>query len=80
MREQQFPMFPNNTKIRMDMLFYFPDARKRDTHNTFKIPMDAMESIIYINDYWVLPNIIDFTIDRENPRLDLELYIMEERK
>jgi crossover junction endodeoxyribonuclease RusA len=77
MEEQQFNIFPDNLKIRMNMWFYFPDKRKRDTHNTFKIPMDAMEGILYINDYWVLPNIVDFDIDRENPRLDLEFYIIE---
>jgi len=77
MKEQEFEIFPNDTKIRMDMWFHFPDARKRDTHNTFKIPIDAMEGILYYNDYWVLPNIVDFDIDRKNPRLDLKLYIIE---
>lgn len=79
MKEQGLEMFADNTKIRMDMWFYFPDARKRDTHNTFKIPMDAMEGIVYVNDYWILPNIVDFGIDRINPRLDLQLYIIERK-
>lgn len=74
---QNVTMFPEDTKIRMDMWFHFPDARKRDTHNTFKIPMDSMEGILYHNDYWVLPNIVDFDIDRENPRLELKLYTIK---
>jgi crossover junction endodeoxyribonuclease RusA len=77
MKQNKFEIFPDNTKIRMNMWFHFPDRRKRDTHNTFKIPMDAMQDILYADDYWVLPNIVDFDIDRENPRLDLEFYIIE---
>jgi crossover junction endodeoxyribonuclease RusA len=80
MKEQGIKKFPDDKKIRMNMWFHFPDARKRDTHNTHKIPIDAMEGIVYSNDYWVLPNFVDFDIDRENPRLDLELYVIEERK
>ena len=43
MEEKAFPQFEEKTKIRCDMVFYFPDNRNRDTHNTFKLLFDAIE-------------------------------------
>jgi len=77
MHKQKEEIFPKKTKIIMELTFYFPDNRIRDTHNGFKIPLDAMEKIVYDNDYWVIPRIIDFIIDKENPRLDITMYIKE---
>lgn len=71
----QFIGFEPERKIRCDMTFYFPDARNRDTHNTFKLLFDAIEDGgLYPNDRYVLPYVKDFTIDRTNPRLELEFY------
>lgn len=70
-----FKTFREHEKIRCDMTFYFPDARNRDTHNTFKLLFDAIEDGgLYVNDRYVLPNVKDFCIDRGNPRLELEFY------
>lgn len=78
MKDNNMTIFPLGEKIRMNMTYHFPDARIRDTHNSFKIPLDALEGVVYPNDYWVLINIPDFDIDKQNPRVDLEIYI--ERK
>ncbi|MDD3414837.1 MAG: RusA family crossover junction endodeoxyribonuclease [Lachnospiraceae bacterium] len=68
-------MFPDKTKLVMDMTYYFPDHIKRDTHNTFKIPLDAMEKILYKDDYWVLPRIKDFIVEKGRREVYIELYI-----
>lgn len=58
--------------------FYFPDKRKRDTHNGLKLLLDALEDAgIYTNDRYALPRIMDFDIDRANPRVEIEFEILE---
>lgn len=58
------------------MNYFFPDARRRDTHNTFKILFDAIErGGLYKDDKDILPRVMDFEIDRENPRVELKFYL-----
>lgn len=60
-------------KVIVRLWFYFPDRRKRDTHNGLKILLDALEDArIYENDRYALPQIMDFEVDRENPRVEIE--------
>lgn len=65
----------NGRKVVILLYFYFPNKRKKDTHNTLKVLMDAFQGILYEDDYWALPRIMDFEIDRDNPRLDLVVYM-----
>ena len=58
----------------MDLYYFFPDRKTRDSHNTLKILTDALEGLIFSNDYFVLPRIQNVTLDRDNPRLELILY------
>ena len=60
-------------KCYMDLWFYFPDKRRRDTHNCLKILLDSLEGIIYEDDKMVLPRIQDFQIDKKNPRVEIEI-------
>ena len=79
MQTQHFKQFEERKKIHCNMTFFFPDNRNRDTHNTFKLLFDAIEDGgLYINDRYVLPNVKDFTLDREKPRLELEFYYKED--
>ena len=65
--------FPDKEKIICDMWFFFPDNRRRDTHNTLKIMLDSIErGGLYTDDRYVLPRVIDWVVDRENPRVELE--------
>lgn len=58
----------------MDLYYFFPDKKIRDSHNTLKILTDALEGLVFPNDYYVMPRIQNVTLDRENPRLELILY------
>jgi len=65
-------------KTIVKLWYYFPDHRRRDTHNTLKILMDALEhGGIYIDDKWALPQIINFEIDKMNPRVEIEFTKIE---
>ncbi|CDQ41760.1 RusA family crossover junction endodeoxyribonuclease [Virgibacillus salexigens] len=64
-------------KVVLELTAYFPnDNRKRDTHNAFKLMMDALEDIIYENDSLALPRVIDFhkVKNGENPYFELNIY------
>lgn len=54
-----------------EMVFWFPDKRKRDSHNSFKCMFDALEGIVYENDQYVLPRVMHCGLDRDNPRIEL---------
>ena len=56
-----------------ELTFYMKDKRKRDTHNYFKVLFDALEGILYDNDYYVMPRVMGVAIDRDNPRIELSL-------
>lgn len=58
----------------MDLYYFFPDKKVRDSHNTLKILTDSLEGLLFPNDYYVLPRIQYVTLDRDNPRLELILY------
>lgn len=61
----------------MDLYFYFPDKKRRDSHNCLKILTDCMEGLLYYDDYFILPRIQDVQLDRENPRLEMYYYPKE---
>lgn len=58
----------------MDLYYYFPDKKIRDSHNTLKILTDSLEGLIFYNDYFLLPRIQDVQLDRNNPRLEITIY------
>jgi crossover junction endodeoxyribonuclease RusA len=65
-------------KTIVKLWYYFPDYRRRDTHNTIKILMDALEDAqIYVDDRWALPQIQDFEIDKVSPRVEIEFQKVE---
>lgn len=65
-------------KVIVKLWFYFPDNRKRDSHNSLKGLLDALERAgIYENDRLALPQIIDWEVDRGNPRTEIEFEIKD---
>lgn len=55
----------------MDLVFYMPDRRIRDSHNMLKLLLDVMQGIVYNNDYYVLPRIQSVEYDSLNPCVSL---------
>ena len=56
--------------------YFWPDNRKRDTHNTLKLMLDCFEdALIYTNDKYALPQVMDYDVDRENPRVEVEFEV-----
>ena len=53
--------------------YYFPDKRRRDTNNLIKIIADGIEKGIGIDDSRFLIREMSKKIDRENPRIEIEI-------
>ena len=69
----------SNSKTIVKLWYYFPDYRRRDTHNTLKILLDALEEGgIYVDDKYALPQIMDYEVDKEEPRIEIEFEVMKE--
>lgn len=62
----------------MELYFYFPDQRVRDSHNCLKLLTDCLEGLLFANDYFLLPRIQYVTLDRDNPRLEIIYYAQTE--
>lgn len=60
-------------KVIVNLWYYLPDNVKRDTHNGLKLLLDIFENAgVYTNDYYALPRVIDFEIDKKDPRIEIE--------
>ena len=63
-----------DVKLVMELTFRYPDRRRRDSHNMLKLLLDGLEKVLYIDDKMVLPKIMDFTVDKDMPCVDIVLY------
>ncbi len=64
-----------NENLTTVIKLYFPDKRNRDIHNYPKSICDGIEkSGIIKNDKLLKPVVIMDFIDKENPRVEIELY------
>jgi len=55
----------------IDLVFFMPDRRIRDSHNLLKLLLDVMQGPIYDNDYYALPRIQSVEYDNANPRIEI---------
>ena len=78
-KEQGWKKDKDNVWYVMDLYFFFPDKRIRDSHNTLKILTDSLEGLLFLNDYFLLPRIQFVCLDRSNPRLEIVFYPLTER-
>jgi crossover junction endodeoxyribonuclease RusA len=60
-------------KVIVEMWCYWPDKRRRDTHNLDKLLLDSLEGVVFDDDKWALPRWMDFSVDKENPRVELAI-------
>ena len=66
-------------KVIANIWTYWPDNKIHDTHNLYKVLFDGLEGILYDNDFWVIVRQQDFSVDSDNPRVEiaLELFTAE---
>lgn len=61
-----------NEKLIVYLWFYYKDKRTRDCHNYFKMLFDQLEEDgIVINDKFIIPRVVDYNVDKLNPRIEM---------
>jgi Holliday junction resolvase RusA-like endonuclease len=68
-------------KVVIELTAHFPpDNIRRDTNNVFKLMMDAFTGILYDDDEYALPRVMDFhkVQEGEKPYFQLDIYLKEE--
>lgn len=62
----------------VEVTYYFPDKRRRDSHNYLKLLMDVLEGIVFVNDQFCIVREQYVYLDRKNPRLEVKIKHLEE--
>ena len=67
-----------DVKVIVEMWVYWPDKRRRDAHNLTKLLCDALEGTVCSDDKFMLVRIMNFELDRDNPRVEVLAYSWQE--
>ena len=67
----------DDQKIVIEIYAYWPNKKRRDMSNMHKILPDALEGIVYEDDRYTLVRDMDFCIDKNNPRIEVFIYMHE---
>ncbi len=59
LRKQRFVKLPANEFFIMEVYFTFKNNRFPDPNNMLKILIDAFEGIVFENDKWLLPRVMN---------------------
>ena len=71
--DQRWIIPKRNMWLYVDLVFFMPDRRIRDSHNCLKLLLDVMQGPVYENDYYVLPRIQSVEYDPANPRIEVQV-------
>jgi len=72
------PQEPSSGSIYIEARFYFQDGRRRDIDGPLKSLLDAMNGVIYNDDSQIVKLVVEKFIDRQNPRTEVEIIILED--
>lgn len=65
---------PNHgRKVIVRIWVYWKSNQRRDTDNLMKLTLDSLKEIAFWDDSMCLPQVIDFDVDKQNPRVEIEL-------
>jgi len=64
---------PTTKPLTMTINFYL--KRDRDVHGSGKLIADSLEGIVYVNDKQIKKMIFEKFIDKDNPRIEIEIII-----
>lgn len=73
-KSQKYLMEQEGVWLIAELIFYFPDLRRRDASNMHKLVLDSLEHICFIDDRWVLVHDKHVGLDKDNPRIEVRLY------
>lgn len=71
--EQKWVKQEKGVWLYVDMVYYFPDRRTRDSHNCLKLLLDVLQGVVYENDMYALPRIQSVEYDKGFPRVEIHI-------
>lgn len=74
MEDECFPKVENAAWYYLDLVFFMPDKRVRDSHNLLKLLLDSLEDALFHNDYYVMPRILGVEYDKGNGRTEVRFH------
>ena len=80
MHHRGWELPPPHTKVRLYYWVFWPDARRRDPANLLKILHDSLKGIVVPDDNQLLPWAMDYQIDRQRPRIEVQLRRLESKR
>ncbi len=63
-------------KVILRVWIWWGNTNRRDPDNIFKLLNDAIKGVLVHDDCMILPQVMDFSTDPKNPRVELELEVM----
>ena len=58
-------------KVIVEVWVYWGSRRRQDCDNLLKALLDALTGIVYTDDKWAVPRVMDWDIDDKNPRVEV---------
>lgn len=60
-------------KTIMKIWVFWNDGRRRDCDNILKLVQDSLTGIVWVDDYYCLPRVMDWQVDKGNGRIEIEI-------
>jgi crossover junction endodeoxyribonuclease RusA len=73
-RAKQSWAFSTKEKLVMELEIFWPDRRRRDADNCLKLLADTLEGILFEDDKWILPRVLNWDVDKDDPRVEVKIY------
>lgn len=71
--KSQFKKKPITSELEISVSLYFKDKRRRDIDNWCKILLDSLTGIVWVDDSQIRKMTIKKLMDKNNPRIELEV-------
>lgn len=75
-RPPGWPYRDKHMEFALTLHLFHKDRRRRDNDNCQKTIKDALNGIAYLDDYLVAEDHVFRSLDRENPRVEIELRLL----
>ena len=73
---RKFPVIPEGP-VAMTLVFFPPDRRRRDVHNYLKGLLDALQGVIYADDYQIQSLSIYREEPDDDPRCEIVFWVLD---
>jgi len=68
---------PTDKQVVLNVWVFWNDKRRRDTDNLFKLLMDSLTGIVWVDDRQVMPRVMGLEVDKGNGRIEIEAEVLE---